>query len=151
MWVKTPTWPGLWKAKRERMETPSTRQVYSVAAIIIIPIVSKALSLKFYKKQSLKCMICSESLKNGNSARPLLPQGQVLNGCPRSLLQSLLKYYFQLVLLMEVSFSSPMRSSTRERRESLQPVGPGFIFHLWLLAFCSYQLLVFLSLFSIIK
>lgn len=49
------------------METPSTILVDSMVTIIMIIIVSKALTLNFYQKQSLKCTICSKSLRNDDS------------------------------------------------------------------------------------
>ena len=48
------------------METPSTILVDSMVTIIII-IVSKALTLNFYQKRSLKFTICSKSLSNESS------------------------------------------------------------------------------------
>lgn len=146
MWVKTPTRPGLCKARRECMETASTTYFYSGVAVIIITINSKALSLNFGKKQSLQLMICSQSLKNENSPRPPLLRGQDLRGCTGSSLLSLLKYYFQLRSAPGCLTQSLMSNSRRERREFLQgwAGGAGFIFYL-LLAFWSYKSLTSLN------
>lgn len=54
------------------METPSTISVHSVVTIMIIIIVSKALTLTFCKKQSLKFTICSKSLNDETSSQRLV-------------------------------------------------------------------------------